>query len=93
MSMTDYIQYRENDKIYDPWIRTHMRGGAEMLNVCDRAMHVYGDLSFWEGITKHSISTSGQYLVEGALNPIDVDVSKDYGEYFEDNIWISYPVK
>lgn len=93
MSMTDYIQYREHDKIYDPWIRTHLKGGAEILSICDKAMHVYGNLSFWEGIMKQPLSTSGQYLVEGALNPINIDVSKDYGEYFEDNIWISYPLK
>ena len=93
MSMTDYIQYREHDKIYDPWIRTHLKGGAEILNVCDKAMHVYGNLSFWEDIMKQPLSTSGQYVVEGALNPINIDISKDYGEYFEDNIWISYPVE
>ena len=91
MSMTEYINYKEGDKIYDPWIRTHLKGGAKILHVCDRAMHVYGNLSFWEDLINVPISKSGKYLVEGALNPIDIDVSKNYGEYFEDNIWISYP--
>lgn len=91
MSMIDYIGYREKDQIYDPWIRSHIKGGAEILNVCDRAMHVYGNLTFWEGIMKQSLVTSGQYIVEGALCPVSIDVQKDYGEYFEDNIWISYP--
>jgi len=92
ISMKDYIQYRQHNKIYDPWIRTHLKGGAENLNVCDRAMHIYGDLGFWNELIDQPITKSGQYIVEGALNPVDIDVNKDYGEYYEDNIWISYPV-
>ncbi len=92
MSMTEYMEYRVDDKIYDPWIRTHLKGGAEIINICDKAMHIYGDLAFWEGIMKREIHKSGSYIVKGALNPVEIEVSKDYGEYFEDNIWISYSV-
>ena len=91
MSMSDYIDYRIADKVYDPWIRTHLNSGAEIISVCDRAMHIYGDVKFWESIMGQTIATSGNYIVEGALNPVSIDISEDYGEYFEDNIWISYP--
>ena len=90
MKMSEYMHYRVNDKIYDPWIRTHLKGGAEILNICDRAMHVYGSINFWEGIMKQPITQSGKYVIDGALCPVQIDVEKDYGEYFEDNIWISY---
>ena len=90
MSMIDYIDYKVDNKIYDPWIRTHLRGGAEIISICDRAMHVYGDLTFWETIMKRPILETADYIVEGALNPVHIDVDKNYGEYFEDNIWISY---
>lgn len=91
MAMSDYIEYQEDGRIYDPWIRTHLKGGAQILKICDRAMHVYGDINFWENIMKNPIEATGNYIVDGALNPVYMDVDKDYGEYYEDNLWISYP--
>lgn len=90
MPMVEYMTFMQNGKIYDPWIRTHLKSGTGILNVCDKAMHVFDDLSFWNDIMQKDFTTTGTYLVKGALNPVHIDVEADYGEYYEDNIWISY---
>lgn len=90
MEMTEYMQLKSKGKIYDPWIRTHMSSGAEIIKICPNAMHIYGDLPIWERLLNQKITTSGQYIVEGALNPVDINVKENYGEYREDNIWINY---
>jgi len=30
----------------------------------------------------------GEYVIEGALNPIKIDLQNDMGEYVEPNAWI-----
>ncbi len=91
MEMEEYINLKDGEKIYDPWIRTHMKGGAEIINVCSKAMYIDGDINFWEGLMNHKIKHSGSYIIDGALNPVDIDTQSNHGIYYEDNIWISYP--
>ncbi|MFT6336345.1 MAG: hypothetical protein ACI86M_003707 [Saprospiraceae bacterium] len=91
MEMEEYIILKDGEKIYDPWIRTHLKGGAEIINVCSKAMHIDGDINFWERLLNGKVEKSGSYIVEGALNPVHIDIENNLGTYFEDNIWISYP--
>ena len=91
MRMEEYINLKTDNKIYDPWIRTHVKGGAEIISVCSKAMLIDGDLHFWEGMMHQKIEKSGSYIVDGALNPVDINIEINYGVYHEDNIWISYP--
>ncbi len=90
MKMEDYIHYKENEKLYDPWIRNHLRNGAEIIKVCHNAMNVTREIPYWESLLNRKIETSGHYLIEGALNPIMMDLDKNIGEYREANIWIKY---
>lgn len=91
MKMDDYIDMKLDGKIYDPWIRTHLKGGAEIISICTKAMHIRGDLPFWEKMMNKKIDRSGAYIVEGALNLVDISIENNTGVYHEDNIWISYP--
>ena len=91
MKMEEYIDLKDGDKIYDPWIRTHHKGGAIVIKVCTKAMFIEGDMNFWRGLMNKSIAKSGSYIIDGALNPVDIDVENNHGTYYEDNIWISYP--
>lgn len=91
MEMKEYMAMTQEGQIYDPWIRTHLKGGAEILKVCSHSMHVEGDLKFWEALQEKSIFQTGEHLIKGALNPVYIDVQKNYGEYWEENIWIHYP--
>src|SRR4051812_35780100 len=44
-SMARYVQWRRFDGLpLDPWLRVHVRLGAEMLGVCDRSMVVNGTI-------------------------------------------------
>lgn len=31
---------------------------------------------------------SGDYVVEGALNPVSIDLQNNVGEYIEPNVWV-----
>ncbi len=90
MKMTDYINKKEGEKIYDPWIRTHLKSQAKIIKVCENSMNVKGDIPFWESLLNRKITSSGEYMVEGALNLVKIDVEKNHGEYREENIWVSY---
>lgn len=91
MKMKDYMSFKMDNKIYDPWIRTHLNNGAEIIKICHNAMNITGEIEFWEETINQKITKSGFYIVEGALNPVFMHIEKNEGEYREENIWISYP--
>jgi len=91
MPMETYIKHQQDGKVYDPWIRTHLTSGAQIIKVCSNAMTVIGDIPFWESLTDQKITKSGSYTVKGALNLIEINIDQNIGEYHEDNIWIYYP--
>jgi len=90
MSMQEYIDLKEQNEIFDPWIRTHVKSGAQIVKVCERSMTIKGKLNFWEEIFDRKITASGEYILDRALSPITIDVENYYGEYIEPNIWIKY---
>lgn len=90
MTMQDYINYKHGDKLFDPWIRTHINCGARIIKICNNSMNVKGPIQFWEKIYNSKIENSGPLKIEGALSPVQIDIKNDYGEYREPNIWISY---
>jgi len=90
MSMTDYLDLKEGSTIFDPWIRTHIKGGAEIIKVCERSMTVEGDILFWEKIFNKKLDKSGAYLLKGTLNPVTIDLENGNGCYVEPNIWVKY---
>ena len=89
-SMSEYLLLKTNDQSYDPWIKTHLNCGAKISHVCSESMKVYGDLAFWKTQINAPLDKSGKYIVAGALNPVTIQVEKNYGEYLEENIWIYY---
>lgn len=90
MAMEEYMDMKEDGKIFDPWIRTHVKSGAKLIKVCSNSMTVRGDIAFWERLMGKKLSASGKYPVPGGLNLVAIDIETDKGEYMEDNIWICY---
>jgi len=90
MAMTEYIELKEQNQIFDPWIRTHMKSGAQMVKVCEQSMTITGNLDFWEGLFDKKITRSGEHILDRALRPITIDLDKNHGAYIEPNIWIYY---
>lgn len=90
LSMGEYIQKKVDNQLYDPWIRTHLNSGARVIKVCNNSMNVSGDINFWEKALGQSLKKSEYIQYKGALNPIEINIENNHGEYREENIWIKY---
>jgi len=90
MSMVDYLHLKNENKIYDPWIRTHVNSDAKVISICHKSMNINGDIKFWESLMNKKIQHSGYHNVDGALNPVDIQIDANKGVYYEENIWIAY---
>ena len=93
--MDNYIKWkREKDgQAFDPWLRVHKRAGGEVIKVCHEAMYIPGSIKEWEKWTGLKFKESADYIIEGALNPVKMDIENDIGEYIEPNVWIHHKVK
>lgn len=90
-TIEEYITWqRSNGTPFDPWVRTHWCMGARILALAPASMQVTGTVSQWTEWTGISFPQSGEYLVPGALQPVAVDVSKDYGCYTDPNVWMHH---
>lgn len=91
--MEKYITWKNNkDLPFDNWLRVHLKAGGEIVKVCSKAMYISGTLEEWTKWTGLQFPESGQYIIPGALNPIDVDISKNEGVYVEPNVWVWHRV-
>lgn len=88
--MESYMEWKKDDKIFDPWIRTHVNSGATIVKVCNRSMTIEGNIAEWEEWTKQKIVHSSTVVIDGLLSPVQFSVEHDNGIYIEPNIWIAY---
>jgi len=92
--MESYVRWTLDDGWpFDPWMRVHARLGARTVKVCHRAMLITGTVSEWESWTKMRFPDSGEYVVEGALRPVEIDRGRDLGTYIEPNVWMHHPTE
>jgi len=85
----DYVTWRRSDGLFfDPWLRVHERLGASVLAIALESMKIPGSRTDWETWTGLNFSTSGEYIVDGALAPIVFDADADLGVYIEPNVWM-----
>ncbi len=82
----------EDGLLYDPWLRTHQRLGAEVMKCVESTLTIEGTIKDWEKWTGMVFPESGQYVVRGALQPIHIDVEADIGIYNEPNVWMQHPL-
>ncbi|WP_369309303.1 GNAT family N-acetyltransferase [Providencia rettgeri] len=73
---------------FDPWIRTHWRLGATVLQSVHRSMVITGSITDWQSWTGMSFPQSGKYIIPNALVPVTVDVPHQKVEYIEPNLWM-----
>ncbi|NTU62159.1 MAG: GNAT family N-acetyltransferase [Chloroflexi bacterium] len=91
--MERYMQWTQPDgSPFDPWLRTHWRLGALIVKVADPSMRIESTIANWEEWTKMRFPETGQYIVPGALNPIEIDIEADRGRYVEPNVWVQHTV-
>jgi GNAT superfamily N-acetyltransferase len=90
--MADYLGWRTEDgRAFDPWIRTHVALGGEVVGVARNSLVVRQPVSRWESFTGRPMRTPGAHVVDGALAPVQVDPN-GVGTYREDNVWIVHTV-
>jgi GNAT superfamily N-acetyltransferase len=87
--MDRYVSWRRPDGSHlDPWLRTHERLGAEIVKIASRSVVVSSTVTQWEDWTGMTFPESGEYVVSGALVPIEIDRERDEGVYVEPNVWM-----
>jgi GNAT superfamily N-acetyltransferase len=86
-----YVRWRREDGyMYDPWLRTHERMGAELLEIAPRSLIVTGSREEWEEWTDLQYPEDGDYIVPGALVPVRFEDGR--GTYAEPNVWMRHPI-
>jgi hypothetical protein len=91
--MERYARWRRDDGApFDPWLRAHWRSGGEILKVAHPSMVVEGTADEWERWTGMQFPESGDYVIPGALVPIQIDRQMNLGRYIEPNIWVHHPI-
>jgi GNAT superfamily N-acetyltransferase len=89
--MDRYVRWTLPDGApFDPWLRTHWRLGADLLQVCPASMEITADVATWEAWTGMRFPDSGPYVVPEALVPVEIDRERDLGRYREPNVWIRH---
>ena len=88
-----YIQWKRADGLpFDPWMRVHVKLGASIIKPCHHSMYIEGSIEQWEQYTGMEFPESGEYVIEGALTPIQIDRDKNTGVYIEPNVWIVHEI-
>jgi len=86
-----YVMWRREDGyMYDPWLRTHERLGAELLEPAPHSLKINGSREEWEAWTELQFPEDGDYIVPGALVPVHFEDGR--GTYAEPNVWMRHPV-
>lgn len=91
--MDEYVSWRDRrGRIFDPWLRSHVAAGGEMLGVCDRSMVVEQPIDFWKPWTQSNLEEDGAVPFKGALVPLEVDHRAGVGRYIEPNVWVTHKI-
>jgi len=73
---------------FDPWIRLHARLGGRLVRAAPESMRIEGSVADWERWTGVPMPDSGEYVIDGATQPVRIDRERDQGRYFDQNVWM-----
>lgn len=89
--MSEYaFRTRDDGLPVDPWLRVHVRAGAEIVKIAPTSMTIAGSLDEWRKWTGLPFDTDGPIEVTGALLPVECRVTHDYAVYIEPNVWVRH---
>ena len=83
---------REDGLPFDPWIRLHVRLGAEVLGTERESLRITGSVADWETWVGMAFPESGAYVFPHGLALLEIDREADVGSYWEPNVWMRHPV-
>jgi GNAT superfamily N-acetyltransferase len=91
INMEEYINWKNNkNEIYDPWLRTHIKCGGEIINICKSSMTIIEPINFWK-LWVDNLNEDGTYIIPGGLVPLQIN--NGMGIYQEPGIWINHSLK
>jgi GNAT superfamily N-acetyltransferase len=89
--MAEYAGRTREDRLpYDPWLRTHVRAGGEIVSVAPTSWLVAGSLPEWREWTGLPFDGDGEVDVPGALVPVHCDIHAGWAVYVEPNVWVRH---
>jgi GNAT superfamily N-acetyltransferase len=74
----------------DPWLRTHVRLGATVLQGAPRSQTMTGTVADWQSWTGLVLPASGAYVIPDGLALLHVDLEGDHGVYHDPNVWMRH---
>lgn len=91
LPMNEYVRLvREDGLPVDPWLRVHVRAGAQIVKVAPRSMTMAGSLAEWRSWTGLPFDRDGDVIVPEALVPVHVSLRHDVAVYVEPNVWMRH---
>jgi len=89
--MRDYASRTRADGLpFDPWLRTHVRAGGQIVGLAPTSWVIAGTLEEWREWTGLPFDRSGSIDVPGGLVPVQCDVEADSAVYVEPNVWVRH---
>jgi hypothetical protein len=89
LSIERYAEWMRPDGLpFDPWIRLHVRLGGRIVRAAPESMRIRGSIADWAGWTGLTFPDSGPYIVPTATSPVTIDLERDEGVYFDQNVWV-----
>ncbi|TDO43070.1 hypothetical protein EV643_1193 [Kribbella sp. VKM Ac-2527] len=89
--IAEFMTWTRDDGLpLDPWLRTHVRLGAELLAPAPVSQTMTGSVADWEKWTGMVFPASGSYVIPDGLALLEIDRSADTGIYSEPNIWMRH---
>jgi hypothetical protein len=86
-----YATWTRSDGMpFDPWIRLHVRLGAEILRPEPQSLRITAPVADWEQWTGLALPESGQYVFPEGLAPLSVDCEAGVASYWEPNVWVRH---
>jgi hypothetical protein len=94
ISMVEYAaRIRDDGLPYDPWLRTHVRIGGEIVGLAPTSWLIAGSLPQWRAWTGLPFDLDGDIEVPGALVPVHCDARNGLAVYVEPNIWVRHALQ
>lgn len=89
--MADYARRTRGDDLpYDPWLRTHVRAGGEIVGIAPTSWLIAGSLPEWRAWTGLPFDVDGDIEVPAALVPVRCDTRQGVAVYVEPNVWVRH---
>jgi GNAT superfamily N-acetyltransferase len=90
----EYAHWRRQDgQPFDPWVRVHVRMGAEIMRPEPESLKISGTVAEWEAWTQTAFPVSGEYVFPEGLATVAIDRDADVGLYYEPNVWLRHSLR